>query len=334
MDEATLTSLEESTEQELNALFSENKETAAPAAGAGDSSSKQDQPVASPAGPAKADEEDPLLKALGEIEDSEPKQIEKKDGEPSSLTDDQKAVLDVIPDVESAKNLYHLVGQYQNFTDALSDGKFDNVENMLKEWKPEVLDAWLEHVYMTRVASGDWVDRFINENDPKKGEENKELTKLQKKLAALESQIKDKDEVKVKNSAAEKQTASFQAYNQHIDSLFDKINFNQADREWVVSSLNQKVAADPKVLEAVKSGNVKAVNTIFKQVCLAYVNRDKAVSNAKDVKLEKQNMKKPLLGGGGGEGSDILPDNIDEVPKDKRDSWATQQIQKLFRSKK
>lgn len=328
---------EQTLDQQLEALFAEPK-SPAPAGEPGDGATpkpgQQPAAVASPP-PAKKEGEqqppaegevDPLLKALEEIK-------EEKVEEPAKpqLSDDQQKVLEAVPTVERAAELYATAQNYANFTGALEGGDFGKVEGMLQAWNPQVLEGWLEHVYAQKVASGEWVDRFIAEQEGR-GSQYKGDVQLRNRVAQLETQLKEKAQTSQQSQLTQQQQQAFVNYNTHVNDLLEKINFNKADRRWVVSDLNARVAADPKVLESIRRGNVAAVNGLFKTVVKEYVTRDKEVVEQTDAKVQQQSQKKPPLGGAAATVEQPLPDDISQVPKGKEDDWMDQQLTKLKRS--
>jgi len=323
MAEETLT-----VDAQLNELFGTPETPAAKAEGAETPKGDPAKPVpaASPAPvEAKPEEADPLLKALEEIEEEQP--AAPKEDKPV-LSPDQQAVLEAIPNIEVATNLYQAVQNYDNFTGALSSGKFTDVEAMLTKWNPDVLDGWQEHIYQKFVASGAWVDRFIAEAEGKGP--TKEFTKLQKEVNSLKEALTAKTTTSKAEQEAAATQAAFQGYNKHVNDLFEKINFNAADRRWVTADLNQRIAADPKVLAAVKSGNAKAVNPLFKAACREYLTRDKEVVVQGEKKVEKQLQKKVPLGGASAE-TDAIPEDINQVKKEDRETWTQRALDKLFK---
>lgn len=325
MEESTL---ESTMESELDALFGTSK-SAAPAAVAG-KDAKSDPgdktpPAASPAA-SETTEEDPLLAALDTIEEDK----EAKPDEKPAVSEEQQEILKVIPTAQAAVELYNVAQNYQNFTGALEKGKFGDVEAMLSSWNPDVMDGWMEHIYQKFVGgeNPEWVDRFIAEKEGRGPD--KAVTKLQKELNALKDQLTEKKAVTTQNTEQQRVQASFQEYNRHIDGLFEKINFNKTDRKWVTADLNQRIAADPKILAAVKSGKPAAANALFKAACRDYLNRDKEVVEQTGEKIAAQEKKKLPLGGAGGQDAGTLPDDIKQVPKGQEDSWVDQQLGKLF----
>lgn len=321
-------------EQELDVLLgTETKsKSAAPAVDAGKPSGepgKQPGVDASPLPVAKPEgEEDPLLKALDEIEEEK----EETPAETPGLSTDQKSVLEAIPDIQTATNLFNVVQNYQTFTGALEGGKFEDVESMLEAWNPAVLDNWLEHVYQKMVAAdGKWVERFIKEQEGQP--ENKEFKSLKKEVDALKAQLTDKQVRTQKDEEASRQTTTYQNYNKHIEALFDKVNFSKADRKWVTADLHSRVSGDAKVLASVKAGKPEAINKLFKEACREYVNRDKEVVEQKDEKIKEQSKKKAPLGGGAAE-TDNISDDINQVAKKDLETWSSRAMDKLFRTKK
>lgn len=338
---------EQTMEQELEALF--NPTSAAPAAepgkGATPEPGKGKEGAASlppsekkegdPEPEAKTEEDDPLLKALDEIEDGEPKDGEKKpdEGKPA-LSDEQQQILRVIPDAQTAAGLYNVATNYSNFTGALEAGDYDGVLGMLQAWNPSTVDGLLEHIYTKYAATGEWVDRFIAEQEGK-GTEHKGMKNLEKQVAELRSKLEQKQVVNTEAQQQDRVQKAFVAYNDHIHSLFEKVNFNKADRKWVVADLNARVAADPKILTAIKSGDVTAVNKIFKAACKEYLTRDKQVAEETGEKVQVQSQKKLPIGGAAvTETAGQLPDDVRQVPKGQEDSWLDQQLGKLFGRKK
>ncbi len=89
-------------------------------------------------------------------------------------------------------------------------------------------------------------------------------------------------------------------------------------------------------MAAVKSGNVKAVNALFKAACKDYVNRDKEVVTGTAAKIETQEKKKLPLGGGAGS-EDTVPDDYNAVKasdSDMMEKSMLKQLGNLFKSKK
>lgn len=314
-------------EAELEAFLGATK-SAAPAAVVEDGSQPKPDakvpPVASPEGSEKPAavvetpaEVDPILAALDTIEDS-PVPVEPTAGDKPALTPDQKAVLDVVPSVEVANTVIQIAQNYTNFTDALAAGKFADVESMLDKWKPDVLEAWLEYIYEKKMASGEWVDRYL---DGGKGRD-KDVVKLEKQVQALQKSLDTKKETETETAADQHRRATLKGFQDHIEGLFDHLKFNQNDRRWILADLKIQIAGNPKVLAEINAGNPKAVNTLFKAAIKEYSTRDKAVAAEKGAKIDAQLGKKPPIGGGNsGVIEDDIPEDIHEVKKGDEDKW-------------
>lgn len=339
-------------EQELEQMFS-GTETPAPAGESGKGTQpKPGEKKAAVASPPPSEDpdgsdasdagdeseaDDPLKKKLDEIE--EESEGDDKDDKAPKLSDEQQQILRAIPDAQTAANLYQVADNYKNFTGALETGKFEEVEGMLNAWNPQVREGWLEHVYQKYVATGEWVDRFCEENDPKTKDNPvfKTVRTLQKEIQELKSGQQQRQQNNQQEQQTQRVQQAFKAYNDHITGLFDQLDFNKADRKWVMADLNAKIAADPKVLESIRGGNVKAANKLFKAACREYIDRDKEVVTGKEKKLGEQGKHKPPLASGGGGAQQVegeLPDDVRQVPKDQEENWMRQQLGKLFGGKK
>ncbi len=322
---------EQTVDQELEALLAPTK-SAAPAAGEPPPKTVASPPEAAAETP--AGDEDPLLKALNEIKDGEETPAEEGKG---ALTQDQQQILQAIPDIQTATNLYGVVENYKNFTDSLEAGRFDDVEAMLSTWNKDVIDGWLEHIYEKKVASGEWVDRFIAETGGSKPEAG-EIRKLKNDVKALRDSLTEKEtrNTKAQQQQVQQQTANkaLTDYNTHVEGLFEQIGFSKADRRWVLNDINKQLVQNPEVLAAVKAGKPAAINKIFKAACKEYIERDKVVATEKGEKIDTQSKKKAPLGGAGGAETEALPDDIKQVPKGKTEAWLDQQLGKIFKNKK
>jgi hypothetical protein len=325
--------LEQTTAAELDALLG-TPGSAAPAAVVEDGSKPKPDakspPVASPEGSETPSEEDTLIAALEAIEEEKP--VEVKPDEKPALSEEQKAVLDVIPTATEAVRLHNVEQNYNNFTGALANGQFDNVQKMIEQWNPDVWEGLLEHIYEQKVASGEWVDRFIAVADGKGP--TKEFTKLQKEVNELKNQLVSKKTGEEQTSAQQQLSDNLKKYSTHVGELFDQLNFNKADRRWIVADLNLRIAADPKVLAAVRGGNAKAVNALFKATCKDYINRDKEVVEQTTEKIDAQSKKKLPLGGAAAVAEGALPEDFKNVPAKDAESVASRMLDKLLGKKK
>ena len=327
---------EPSLDQQLEELFGTSAPAGAPGKDALSESGTTPPAVASPPAVkpasgetdpnAEAQETDPLIQALEGIEEeAKPDETQKP-----QLSDDQAQILQVVPTIQTAQALYTTAENYRNFTQAFEGGKFDQVEQMFSKWNQPAFDAFLNHIYTKKVASGEWVDKFIAEQEGQ-GQQHSAITSLQRQIQELQNSLKEKETNNEQQALTQRQKQTFAAYNQHVHSLFEQIKFSEADRPWVVATLNNKVVSDPKLLSAVKTGNMTAVNSAFKEVVKSYVLRDKAVKVAEGAKIEAQSNKRLPVGGASAEvsGEQALPDDVKQVPKGKEDDWMWQQIGKL-----
>ncbi len=278
--------------------------------------------VASP--PPAATTEDLLEEALKGIDE------EKPEDEPAkpALSDEQAAIIAAVPSAEIATQLYAVAENYNNFTSAFESGNYDAVQAMFENWNPSAFEGFLDHIYAKRVASGEWVDRFIAEQEGK-GKEHQGMKAIQKEIASLKAQLNQKEQGNQSQQAEQAQKQSYEAYTKHINGLFDQINFSAADRKWVTADLNERVRSDPKVLAELKSGKTTAANKLFKDAVREYVNRDKVTAATTEKKIEAQSQKKLPIGGGGASQESPLSDDIRQVPKGQEDSWMDQQLSKL-----
>ncbi len=238
-----------------------------------------------------------------------------------------------MPDAATAENLRQTAENHKNFSNAFEQGRFEDVEAMFKAWNPAAYDTFLENLYVKHVASGEWVDRFVAENDPKGPgpQTNKALRTLEKRLSEVQKQLADKESGQQKETAESAQKKAFVAYSSHVSGLLDQIKFSEADRPWVVSTLNSRVAADQTLMKAIRAGDVNAVNKLFKTTVREYVTRDKALSDSKAAKVELQDKKVLPVGGAAATNDGALPDDIKQVPKGQEDTWLDQQLGKLSR---
>lgn len=322
-------STEPNVDQQLEALL--NPKPAAPAAapdkGATPEAGKTPAQVASPA-PGETPAEDPLLKALDAIEEEKPEDPPVA----PKLSTEQEQILRAVPDVNTVTRLYQTVENYTNFAGAFESGKFEEVEGMFKHAMPTQFDSFLDHIYEKNIEA--WVDRFIAEQEGR-GTEHKGVKVLEQKLAKLQAQIDQAGKPDLEAEAVRRQQQSFTQYNTHVESLFEGLNFAKKDRKYVKATLDAAVVADPKLITAIRSGNTKAVNGLFKTVLRDYVNRDKEVSTETAATLEAQGKKKlPLGSAASNTGGDEIPEDINQVKKEDREKWVDRGLAALFGKKK
>lgn len=311
-------------DQQLEALANETKDSGASASDKpGDKPGEGSSPDAS-----QEDGPKDILGKLDEI-DPQPKEGETPKEEPQ-LSEEQQKIFEAVPDLKTAETLYAVAEGYQNFTDALAQGKFENVEKMIEAHSPQAHEGLMEHIYQTKMT--EWIDRWIAEKEAEKDGKSapmvKGMTALQRQVKALETKLAERDTNNRQAEDSARQDGIVRAYVSHIDSLFDKIEFSPADRPWITSEIHNRVAADPKVKQAINSGNPAAVNKIFAATVREYVQRDKAVADSKTKVLQKQEQKKAPIQSGQAVDTGVS-DDINQVPKDKRDSWMDNQLAKL-----
>ena len=248
--------------------------------------------------------------------------------EAGTLNEDQKRIMELVPNRQAAESMVAQVNGYAAFTDAFARGDFDSVEQMFQQWNPQAYAKFLSHVYMKKVESGEWVDQWADD---------KEVTPAVKRLrdgfqariAELETHIAKQTETRETQAQAEARNRAATNYMNHLTGLFDKIEFAEGDRRWVMADIHDKVSRSATTRSAINGGNMDAVNTIFAQAVREYVGRDKALKEGQAAVLKGQEVKKPLIPASPIVPHGALPGNIDDVPKDKRDEWMTEQLNAL-----
>jgi hypothetical protein len=184
---------------------------------------------------------------------------------------------------------------YQQFTRAFADGNFNDVEAMFNEWNPAAFEAFLEHVYNSKVASGEWVDRWIGDRTGGGGSRDSRVSGLQRQIQQLQSQLQNRRDGEVSSAA----DAVVSGYLNQIGSLAKQVGLSSKDHAEVENEINKTVSNDPKLKAAINSGNFKAINGAFKQA-----------------------VRKLKMG-------DELPDDINQVKRADHDRWLDQQLYKL-----
>ncbi len=203
---------------------------------------------------------------------------------------------------------------------------------MFQAWKPEIYNQFLDHIYNPKVASGEWVDRWIQEKEVPNPVRSL-LTPLQKQVAELQAELKTRKTGEQSAQQYNQQMKVAADYTAHVNGLFDQIKFSATDRKWVTADLNNRVMADPKVKAALNSGNMPAVNGLFKAAVRDYVQRDQQVAAGQQATLAAQEKKKAPLQTAPVT-DQLLPDDIRQVPKGQEDSWMDQALAKLGAGRK
>ncbi len=245
----------------------------------------------------------------------------------AALTPEQERVFSIIPTAAEAERVAGLASSYSNFTGAFERGDFPAVEQMFQAWKPDTYAQFLDHIYQQKVASGEWVDRWIQEKEVP-SPVSRLLTPLQRQVTDLQNQLKARttqEQTGQQEQARQKVTADYLA---HVNGLFDQIKFSAADRRWVTADLNNRVMQDARVKAALNAGNMPAVNGLFKAAVREYVDRDKLTSAAQAAVLAGQEGKKAPLQTAPVTDS-LLPDDIKQVPKGQEENWMDQALGKL-----
>jgi len=272
---------------------------------------------------------EPTIEAqLAEIKD------EPVDEKPNALTPAQQQTLALVPDVQTAQQLSSLANGYQNFTNTFASGDFDGVQKMFESWNPQAFEGFLEHIYNQKVMNGDWVERFIadKEGNPTV---NRGMQQLQTKIQQLENKLANREQNENQGWQQQQANATAQNYLTHLNGLFDQIKFSQADRRWVTADIHNLVGANTQVKQAIRSGNLAAVNGIFKKAVLEYTKKDQAAAATTAAELDAQGKKiAPLSANPLTEAAGALPSDIRQVPKGREDEWLDQQLAGLAKGKR
>jgi ribosome-binding protein aMBF1 (putative translation factor) len=284
-----------------------------------------------------ADEKTDLEKALDDLKEDDG--TEGKDGKPPAapaVSEEHQMILRAIPDATTAINLHKTSELYNTVVQTFESGDLEQIEKLF-DYNPAVLDTMLENIYEKYVKNGDWVTRFIDDVEGR-GHQNKGLTRLERTVQTLQNQLKAKEQQEQQSQSKAVEVQAFQKYNAYVHDLFDKIKFAEADREWVVTALNAKLAASPELIRAVKNGDLSKIIPTFKTTVRNYALRDKQNATTTNEKIDLQTQKKAPLGAAGGTvDTTTIPDDVRQVPKGQEDAWEDSMIgrlkQKVFGSK-
>src|SRR3990167_10493542 len=278
-----------------------------------------------PLGTEETPPEPTLDDKLSKIEEPEAKKEEPQ------LTPDQQKILSIIPNPQVAEQVQGLAVGYQNFTSKFAGGDFESVEGMLSSWNPEATEAFKEHLYQKYVQNGDWVERWITEKEGKADPAVKTLTRT---VESLQAKLAADERAKQLQSHQQRVAEVGRQYETHIKNLFDLIEFADADRRWVRAAIDKLVGENKNALHAINSGQMSAINPLFKQAVKEYVERDKSTAQTKEKQKEIEAKHKALVPGGAITSTQGLPSNIKDVPKGKEDEWMDQELTALFSPKK
>lgn len=290
-------------------------------------------PSAAPVEPAPSQdqpEQNPTLEE--QLENLEKEQPPVEEEEQPKLTAEQEQILKIIPSVEVGRELFEQAKGYQVVAGAFQKGDFEGVEEMFKTFSPAQFEQFEEYLYQKHLGGKEpkWVERWVKEQE---NPANKHMSSLEKKILSLEQKLSAEEEGKKKQAEMAEQQRITKGYLAQIDAYFDKINFSKSDRRYVAADLHNRVMENPQIAAKVRAGQFSVIFPLFKAAVTEYTSRDKEAVAAGAEKLKGQEQKKAPLGGGQPVVND-LPDDINQVPKEKRDGWMNAQIEKLFRAKK
>ncbi len=306
---------EPTTEQQLETLFKETP----------DETAIEVTPEAAAPTPEAAPTPQPtdIEAKLNEIPDAP----EVKEDAKPTLTADQQQILAAFPTPEVAKQVQTESGYFQTLNTALAQGDYETVEQM---FAPDALEGFKEHFYKKYVASGELVDRWISEKEGNP-QVSRAVTAQEQRIARLEAQLAERHQNETKQSQQQQQAQLQKSYNDHLTGVFDKFNFSAADRRYVAADVTAKVSADPTLMASYRSGNMVALNKAIKESIRDYSTKDQAAQVKREETVATQMTKKPLIAGQAAVQTGALPDDINQVPKDQRDNWVTEQLKKLMK---
>ena len=250
------------------------------------------------------------VKALDAIE-------EPKAEEPAKSTDFEKVLTEVAPLVEG----------YQTFTQAFEGGDFEGVEQMLEQFAPEAHKAFMSHLYAKYIDK--WTDRWVEE---KEGKRDPRVSVLHGEVEKLKQALADRTRREQSSETRAQLAQTARNYNTYLEGLFNRVNFSKADRRWVGAEINNQIAATPALVQAVRENKFGGVAKVFKNVLTEYVGKDKAAGAAVSSLRAAQAVKQPPIQSAPVVEMEGIPDNVDDVPKDKLDSWLDMQLAKLKRA--
>jgi hypothetical protein len=334
--EQELAALDQETGRVQPAEVKEELKPATPVAGADQGTKTQTgdgapKPAASPeaGAPPNPDEKpDELEAALGEIDKDK---SEEKTDPLSVLSAEQRDILDLVPSKAILDKVSSYAEGYKTFTETLGKGNYDEALDMLQRHNPRALEGLMEHLYNKHVTSEEWINRWLAEKE--NGPVNKTVRSLEGRIQQLESMLQQQATSNKQNSEQVRMGMAAQQYGAHLKTLFDRIKLPEVDRRYVIADINAQVQGNQAIRGQILSGNPKAVNAIFTQTVRDYIKRDQQQTTETAAALGQQ-AKKPLpMQGGIVPESDQLPDDINQVPAEKRENWVDQQLNKLFARK-
>lgn len=289
MSEDTQTVDTEATfEQDLTSLM--NPETAAKP----DKAAEEHPPETSPAPVESSEVAETEPPAEPTIEDklSKIEEPETKKEETPQLNPEQQKILSLIPNAQIAEQVQGLAQGYQNFTNMFIRGDFQNVEAELEAWNPEASEAFKEHLYQKNIET--WVERWIQE---KEGKADPAVKNLERQVQALRDEREREERTRAQQAHQARVAEIGKQYDSHIKNLFDLIEMAEPDRRWIRAAIDKLVGEDRSALHAINSGQMSAINPLFKQAVKEYVERDKSTAQTKAQQKEIEAKHKPLVSG-------------------------------------
>ena len=254
--------------------------------------------------------------------------------EAPQLAPDQQKILAAIPTIQVAQEMATAAESYRQLDTAIASGDFDKVEQM---FAPQALESLKEHLYQKNIAQ--WIERWVSE---KEGNPvvNQGIKNLERQIADLRGQREAEDRQRQQSAHQQKIAEVGRQYDTHIKQLFDMIEFAEGDRRWVRAAIDKLVGEDKNALRSINSGQISAINPLFKQAVKEYVQRDQTTTQTKDAQKELQAKHKPLVSGTAVTPvSDTVTDEmIRSAPAAQRDALIEKQFEqglaKLFSPKK
>lgn len=264
-----------------------------------------------------------LEQKLAEIPDTP----EVKEEPKPQLSETQQQILAAFPTPEAAKQVVVESGYFQELNGALQKGDFESVEQM---FAPEALEGLMEHIYQKHVVNGKWVDRWIQDKEGNPTVNNG-LSRLEREIASLKAQLAQKDQAASQETTKAQRANLQKSYHDHLNTVYEKINFSPEDRRWVTADITAAISADPKLLAQYHAGNMAGLNSIIKKTITDYAKRDQVSTQQKQEVIQKQEQKKPLIQGQAASFTQSLPDDVSQVPGDKLDDWMNEKLAKVMR---
>lgn len=243
-----------------------------------------------------------------------------------ALSEEQQKILAMIPNTQIAEQVQTLATGYHNFTSAFAKGEFDNVTEMLQSWNPQAWDLFEEHLYQKKVASGEWIDRWIQDKDGN-ATVNSGMKALHTEIANLKSTLAQQQQRESQQRDEAHRAEIGRQYNAHVSALFDRIKTPEEDRPRIKRLLDVTVGTNKSVLARINAGDMKAVNKIFAEEVTAYNKRDQQITEKNEKTFAVQDKKKPLVSAATvTRATEITDEMIQQAPPEQRDELLDRQM--------